>query len=602
MKLEDLGHNLSAMFAVRAASHGETPLLWAKRDGNWHPWTWAQVASAVEDLAAGMVALGLQPGERVLLVAENRPEWAITDLAVLRAGGITVPSYTTYTTDDYAFLLEHSEPTLVVAAGTNVLRHLLPAVKRAGGVRAVVLLDPQANATLHWPCPVRAYTELLELGRGSSQVDRGLRAEPDEPACFIYTSGTGGQPKGVVLSHRNIMANVRGAWGLLERYLPHERKFLSFLPLSHAYEHTVGQFLPIAIGGEIWYAEGVEHLSSNLLEVRPSVLPCVPRLFEVFRQRTVSAVERQGGARARLFWKAVELGTKRYENGGRLPLHLRPLDELLDRLVRGKIKARFGGKLTAMVCGGGPLNPEIGIFFTSLGIPVCHGYGQTETSPVVSVTPPWTWKLDTVGPPLEGVEVRTAADGEILVRGDLVMEGYWKDETATRDAIRDGWLHTGDVGEIDPQGYLRITDRKKDIIVLSGGDTVAPQRVEAAIVLEPEIAQAIVYGDRRPNLVALLVPSPETCREAAKAARLAEADPALAIRPELKDRLEAAMKRANARLPTSERVRRWAVRLQPFTVENGLMTPTLKLRRQLIYKEEARAFEGLYAAAKERAA
>jgi long-chain acyl-CoA synthetase len=319
------------------------------------------------------------------------------------------------------------------------------------------------------------WAQALALGAESSMVDHGSTLGRDDLACFIYTSGTGGQPKGVMLSHGNIMANIRGVWALLERIGMGEEVFLSFLPLSHAYEHTAGQFLPIALGAQIYYAEGVETLTTNMLEARPTIMTCVPRLYEVLRHKIVAAIERQNGIQARLFHLAVDLGRRRYRDG-RLPLPLALVDRLLDPLVRAQVKARFGGRLKALISGGAPLNVDIGLFFTALGLPVLQGYGQTEAAPVVSVNLPDRPKLDTVGPPLDGVEVKIAEDGEILIRGDLVMRGYWKDEEATAQVLRDGWLHTGDIGEIDADGYIKITDRKKDIIVNSGGDNIAPAR------------------------------------------------------------------------------------------------------------------------------
>jgi long-chain acyl-CoA synthetase len=445
------------------------------------------------------------------------------------------------------------------------------------------------------PVTTLGWADALTRGEKAPAVDHGSRTGPDDVACFIYTSGTGGRPKAVMQSHRNILANVSGVRVLLERIGLEEEVFLSFLPLSHAYEHTVGQFLPIGLRGQIYYAEGVETLSANLAEVRPTIVPCVPRLFEVLRQRIASGVAREGGVKARLFNLAVDLGSRRYRNGGRLPPHLALVDSGLDRLVRSKVQQRFGGRLKAMVSGGAPMNEEVSLFFTALGVPVLQGYGQTEAAPVVSVNPPWKPKLETVGPPLEGVEVKIAEDGEILVRGGLVMKGYWKDPDATAQALRDGWLHTGDIGEFDAEGYLKITDRKKDIIVVSGGDNIAPQRVEGVLLLEPEIGQALVYGDRRPNIVALVSPHAEFVKRFAREHKRQPDQAALAQDPAFVEAVGEAVARANKRLSAIERVRRFHLVPEPFTVENGLMTPTLKLRRHLVIKTYADAIEGLYA-------
>jgi long-chain acyl-CoA synthetase len=596
----EFGRNLVETFGRAVRARGDGPFLWAKREGAYRPLSWRAADDQVRRLARCLADLGTAPGDRVAVVGENRPEWCLADLAVLTAGGVTVPTYTTNTPDDHAYILRHSDAVGVVVSGRGGLaKRLLPALADAPAARFVISMDgpleggggvPQGVTTLDWAGA---------LARGEGAPDPGDRASalgPDDLACFIYTSGTGGRPKGVMLSHGNILANLRGLRALIEGVGLGDEVFLSFLPLSHSYEHTAGQFLPIGLASQICYAEGVETLSTNLAEVRPTIVTCVPRLFEVLRQRITNAVEREGGLKARLFQQAIELGARRYRSGGRLPPHLALADVALERLVRAKVRERFGGRIKALVSGGAPLNPEVGTFFIALGLPLLQGYGQTESSPVVSVNPPWKNKLETTGPPLEGVEVRLAEDGEILVRGGLVMKGYWKDEEATAATLRDGWLHTGDVGVFDEDGYLKITDRKKDLIVNSGGDNIAPQRVEGVLLLEPEIGQALVYGDRRPNLVALLVPHPEFVKRFAREHGRGAADQAeLASDPAFKEAIGAAVARANKRLSAIERVRRFHVMPEPFTVENGMMTPTMKLKRHLIVKAHQDVIEGLYA-------
>ncbi|MFO1069578.1 MAG: long-chain fatty acid--CoA ligase [Geminicoccaceae bacterium] len=589
----DLGPNLVAMFDATAGRLGELPFLWAKgADKAWHSWSWARVQRESRELAATLVDAGLAAGDRVLLVSENRPEWCIADLAIMRAGGVTVPAYTTNTSDDHRYLLEHSGARLVVCSGAGLARALMPAVAQVPAVRLVLFMDP----TEGWSVPtatIAPWSEALRRGAALAPVDLAAELGPDDLACLIYTSGTGGRPKGVMLSHRNIQANLRGAWRLLEELGLDGSVFLSFLPLSHAYEHTAGQCLPMALGAQVYYAEGVESLSANLVETRPTLLTCVPRLYEVLRQRILHGVERQGGFRARLFHLALDLGRRRYEQGG-LPPHLAVVDRLLEPLVRDKVRARFGGRLKALISGGAPLNYDVGLFFTALGLPVAQGYGQTEAAPLISVNPPARARLDTVGPPVEGVELRIAEDGEILVRGEMVMPGYWKDPDATAATVRDGWLHTGDIGELDERGYLRITDRKKDMIVLSGGDNVAPQRVEGIMLLEGEIAQIAVFGDKRAYAVGLVVPSAElvktVAREAGRDADLAQ----LSEHEALRKRVAAAVARGNAKLSPTERVRRFAVLPEACTVENGMMTPTLKLKRHVVRQRYQGLLDGLY--------
>ena len=597
MAMPDLGANLVAMFQRSEAKRGDRPFLWAKREGGYRPWSWRRAGEEADLLARGLGQLGVEPGDRVLIVAENRPEWCVADLAVLGAGAVTVPAYTTNTTDDHAYLLRHSEAKAVICSGRPLAKRLLPAVAQAPSVRFALSMEPLEDAgTL--PVRMLGWADALALGRGAAPLDRAGRLGRHDLACLIYTSGTGGRPKGVMLSHDNIMGNIRGVWGLLDRLgLDDDESFLSFLPLSHAYEHTAGQFLPIAMGAQIYYAEGVETLSTNLIEARPTIITCVPRLYEVLRQKISAGVERQGGIGKRLFHLALELGRKRYRER-RLPPHLAAVDRALDRLIRRKVQARFGGRLKAMVSGGAPLNPDVGLFFHALGLPVLQGYGQTEAAPVISVNLPGQAKLHTVGPPLAGVDVKIAQDGEILVRGDLVMRGYWNDEAATAQALRHGWLHTGDIGEIDPDGCIRITDRKKDIIVNSGGDNIAPARVEGVLLLEPEIGQALVYGDRRPHLVALVVPHQDFVRGYARRQGRAPDLAALAEDPGFKAAVGDAVARANRRLSAIERVRRFHVMPEPFSIENGLMTPTLKLRRGLIVDAHKDLLDSLYGSGK----
>ena len=596
MSAADLGPNLVALFESMARGRGEQPFLWLRRDGIYRPWSWRRVAEEVRFLARCLRAQGLARGDRVLLVSENRPEWLIADLAIMAAGGITVPAYTTNTTREHAFLLAHSGAAAAVVSNDRLAKQLLPAVGTTPGVRLVISIEPLAEGG-SLGARLLSWQEALALGEQQPDpAGNGAAAlGRDDTACFIYTSGTGGLPKGVMLSHGNVLSNVAGASAALALLgLDEHEVFLSFLPLSHAYEHTAGQFLPIAVGAQIYYADGLDTLSTNLVEARPTIMTCVPRLYEVMRQRILNTVARQRGMKPKLFAKTIELGSKAYREPAALSLGERLLDRVLDRTVRAQARARFGGRIKALVSGGAPLNHEVGLFFTALGLPVFQGYGQTECAPVVSVNTPRRVKLHSVGPPIPGIEVKIADDGEILVRGASVMQGYWRDEEATAQALKDGWLHTGDIGLLDDDGFLQITDRKKDIIVNSGGDNLAPQRVEGVLLLQPEIGQAIVYGDRRPHLVALLVPDADFARSWARARRLAPDLTALASNPEFQGALGEAVRRANQSLSVLERVRHFRLLAEPFSIENGMMTPTLKLRRQVIYRTHCELFESLY--------
>lgn len=595
MATPDFGRNLVDMFEKSAAAGGEKPFLWGKVDGSYQPWSWARVRNRVHRLARAFRAKGLKPGDRVLLVCENRPEWPIIDLAVLRAGGVTVPAYTTNTEDDHLHLLTNSDAAFAVVSNDKLAKPLLPAIAKAESVKLLLTLEGLTEAdasgieTLSWD-------DALTLGDDTPDVadDPAATIGADDLACLIYTSGTGGKPKGVMLSHGNVRANVKSAYAVLEELGLGDDVFLSFLPLSHAYEHTAGLFLPISIGAQIYYAEGIETLSTNLTEAKPTIMACVPRLYEVMRQRILNGIARQSGLKPKLFAKAVEIGSRAYEDPSSLSILDRLLNPVLDRLVRSKVKERFGGRMKALVSGGAPLNYEVGLFFTALGLPLFQGYGQTECSPVISVNRPGKVKLKSVGPALPGIEVRFDQDGEILVRGDAVMQGYWRNEEATNTTLIDGWLYTGDVGVMDGDGFIEITDRKRDLIVNSGGDNIAPQRVEGIIALEPEIAQVLVYGDKRPNLVALIVPDQEFATSYARAEGKKSSLAELTDDKDFQAVISSAMKRVNQRLSPIERVRRFKILPEAFTIESGMMTPTMKLKRQAIYKAYDETIAELY--------
>ena len=587
--------NLVALFFERANEKGDRPFLWAKHDGRYQPISWREAARQTTALARGLKTLGIKRGDRVALVSENRPQWTIADLAIMAVGAITVPAYITNTVDDHRHVLANSGSRAVIVSTDALALRVIPAADQVTTIENIVTIEPLTTAQVSH-AEIRSWQQVVELG---ANVLDDVAAEVaqigrDDTACLIYTSGTGGVPKGVMLSHANILANCRGAYRLLESIGFGAEVFLCFLPLSHSYEHTAGMMFPISLGAEIYFAEGADTLATNLLEARPTIMTAVPRLYETMHQRLLRTMEREGGLKAKLFARTLELGRKRYDEPSSLSLSERAADAALGLLVRRKISHRFGGRLKAMVSGGAPLNPEIGKFFLALGVPLLQGYGQTEASPVVSANPPNRIKIDTVGPPLEGVEVKIADDGEILVRGDCVMKGYWNDPEATERAIQEGWLHTGDVGGLDPDGYIQITDRKRDFIKNSGGDMVSPARIEGFLALEPEISQAMVFGDRRPYLVAVVVPNSEFLQAFARE-RGSEPDlQRLHGDPELEKAVGAAVTRVNAGLAHIERVRRFIIAREPFTTTNGQMTPTLKIKRHAIRQAYGEALLALY--------
>ncbi|MDR6113772.1 MULTISPECIES: AMP-dependent synthetase/ligase [unclassified Sphingomonas] len=585
--------NLVTMFFTRAAEKGDAPFLWRKQGGAWHAISWAEAARQVASLSAGLRATGLQRGDRVMLVSENRPEWCIADLAIMAAGCVTVPTYTTNTERDHTHIIENSGARAVIVSTQKLATTLLPAALRSNHVQTVIGFEPLKLGPAQIEC--RQYDALIAAhptapDAVAAQADFGRK----DLACIIYTSGTGGAPRGVMQHHGAILHNCAGCSAVIaEDFGWEDEVFLSFLPLSHAYEHTGGQHFPIALGGQIYYAEGLDKLAANIEEVRPTIMFVVPRLFEVLHTRIAKAIEKKGGLGARLLDQALALGARSYD--GKLRLVDRPAQLAVATLFKPKIAKRFGGRLKAMVSGGAPLNPQVGLFFHSIGLTLLQGYGQTEAAPVIACNRPRAGvRMETVGPPLADTEVRIAEDGEILVRGELVMHGYWRNPVETERVLKDGWLHTGDIGEFDTAGRLRITDRKKDLIINDKGENVAPQKVEGMLTLQPEIGQAMIAGDRRPYMVALIVPdaewTAEWCAKSGTGCNRTALDDDLDFRAAV----SAAVDRVNRDLSVTERIRRFIIADEPFTIENEQLTPSLKIRRHVLREIYGERLDALY--------
>ncbi len=542
------------MFDRARRWHGR-PMLRAFRGGQWQSLSWGNFARRTAAVARALRAAGVSAGDRVVIASENRPEYPIVETALMAIRAVPVPTYVSNTVADHAHILHDSGARAAVASTAVLAARLV----QAAPLDLLVVMEPFAADGAAEGTKILQWDTLIEDGHGPEDIAaEAAMIAPGALACLIYTSGTGGAPRGVMLPHRAILSNCAGAFELVRDLGLDGGLYLSFLPLAHAYEHTAGQFFMLSLGLEVGYARGVEHLSADMLTLRPAILTMVPRVLEVIRGRILAQVAREAPWKQRLFGHALALGRRRAETG-RLGLGDRAVNMLLDRLVRQKIRARFGGRLVAMVSGGARLEPEVGHFFLGLGITLVQGYGQSEAGPIIAANDPAAIRIETVGQALRGVELRIADDGEILVRGDLVMDGYWGRPEETAATIREGWLHTGDIGTTDAAGYLTITDRKKDMIVLSGGENVSPARIEGMLIAEPALAQAVVFGDGRPGLTALVVPR-EGFDDVAAAA---------------------AVSAVNARLSVTERIRRHAV-VAPFTVENGLMTATQKTRRHLV--------------------
>ena len=543
---------------------------------NKKTYTWEETEKNILKLSK-VIKDNIKEGDRCLLVSENRPEWLVSDLAIMLAGGITVPAYTTYTQDDYNYLVEDCTPSLVIVSNNEMLKKLNNIIDVNDFIKKVITLDDLEkiiqNLNLKRKEKYLNYDSIIKNNLLDNEKIENNKLKRTSPACIIYTSGTGGNPKGVILSHGGILNNLVGACEITKPLFTSRPVFLTWLPLSHSYEHCV-QFLQIAVGAKVFYAEKIEKLLDNIAEAKPIVMTAVPRFYQNLYNKINMNLKKQSGFKAKLIEATLRLGKKKLLNQNMSFLE-KLLNSLLEKLVRKKIKKQFGGNLKAFVSGGGALDKEIGEFLNAVGLPTLQGYGLTETSPVVSCNPINKIKVETVGPPFRGNQVKIAEDGEILVKGENVMLGYWNKKEETEKVIINGWLHTGDIGEIDPDdGYLKITDRKKDIIVSAGGDNISPAKIENMITNEPEIDQCMVYGDRKNYLVALIVPNKDFLNE--------------------KEKINKVIEKVNIKLTLLEKIKRILLINENFSIENGLMTPTMKVKRKKVTEKYKNQLENLY--------
>ncbi len=576
--------SLPAAFFRQVEASAIHPAQWVRRDGQYVPITYEMLSKRIKHVASGLMLAGVKPGDRIGIVMENRPEWAVIDYAILSVGAVTVPLYCSYRPQDMAYVLDDCGASIVFSSGGHLLRDLKKAIESCKSVKQIYAVDEPGDEALVANLSEIEACEIDEarLMNRVSKIDRG------QLATLVYTSGTTANPKGVMLSHGNILTNLEAVPAVID-LLPDE-KMLSFLPLAHVLERTGGHFLPYTYGISVAFAERPDAVAKNLIEAQPTLMISVPRMLEVVRSRVLAQVAKQSPLKQKLFQLYFQLALKeRYGWFSSLTFNI------LNKLVGEKIRDRFGGRLRALVSGGAPLGRDVGLFFEAVGLPVLEGYGLSESSPLITVNPMSGRRIGTVGLPAKGVEIRIVEDGEILARGGNIMSGYWKNRKATREALIDGWLHTGDIGEFDQDGYLRITDRKKDIIVNSGGENIAPQRVEAPLAAEPLIDQVVVYGDRRPYLVAMVVPNREACSVWAVEQGLPksgwlELSASEVLRKHIQNRIQHHLKPLNS----FEQIRRIYIQADPFTVENGFLTPTMKLKRKNIYHEFSEIFEALY--------
>jgi long-chain acyl-CoA synthetase len=569
-------------------------------------WSTAQVVETVRHLALAIDAAEIAPGDRVAIMSESRPEWVFCDLAILLAGGITVPIYPTLSAAQARYILQDCGARVLIvsdaaqAAKAQEVRHLLPALE------LVVVIDPHGAAgSAPLGASVTTLAELEARGRelASRSPDalgrvqaRAAAVKPGDLATIIYTSGTTGEPKGVMLSHDNIVSNLIAIEPILDK--GPDDVALSFLPLSHSFERTV-VYSYLADGVTVVFAEHIDSLARDLPKTAPTIMTAVPRVFEKLHARIREAVQQSPAPRRWLFgWalgaaldrvRRAQLGKASYTPSGWREV-------LADRLVFAKVRARVGGRLRVLISGSAPLPREIGEFFAAAGLPVLEGYGLTETSPVVSGNRPGQFRFGTVGPPIDGVEIRIAEDGEILVRGRNVMLGYWNRPDATAEAIVNGWFHTGDIGEVTADGYLRITDRKKDLLVTSGGKKVAPQPIEARLKQNPLVAEAILVGDRRRFPAALIAPNFAALEHRLRALNR-EIGPReqLVERPDVVGLYQEVVDGLNRDLAQYEQVKRIALIPAEFSIATGELTPKLSVRRRVVEERWQALIERIYA-------
>ncbi len=576
MNLNNL-NNLIELFVNQANKQNKKDIFleWLNPN-NKKTYTWEQTEKNILKLSK-VIKENIKEGDRCLLVSENRPEWFVSDLAIMVAGGITVPAYTTYTEDDYKYLIEDCEPSLVVVSNNEMLKKLNNSINEKDFIKKVITLDEKTKVTNSLNIINKEkyldFDLIIKNNLLAEDKIENNKLKRNSPACIIYTSGTGGNPKGVILSHGGILNNLVGACEIMKPLFNSRPVFLTWLPLSHSYEHCV-QFAQIAVGAKVFYAEKIEKLLENISEAKPTIMTAVPRFYQNLYNKINMNLKKQTGFKAKLIEATLRLGRKKLLNQ-KMTFSEKLLNFIVDKLVRKKIKKQFGGNLKAFVSGGGALDKEIGEFLNSVGLPTLQGYGLTETSPVVSCNPIHKIKVETVGPPFKGNEVKIAEDGEILVKGENVMLGYWNKKEETEKVIINGWLHTGDIGEIDPNdGYLKITDRKKDIIVSAGGDNISPAKIENMITNEPEIDQCMVYGDKKNYLVALIVPNKDFLNE--------------------KEKINKVIEKINKKLTLLEKIKKIQLIDENFSIENGLMTPTMKVKRKKVTEKYKNQLENLY--------
>ena len=566
MSKENINNLVELFFENYQKQNKNNILLTSLKDSSNH-FSWKKTFHSIKKISSEINKF-LKKGDRCLLISENRPEWFISDLSIMLSGGITVPAYTTYAERDYEYIINDCSPKLIFVSNQEQFNKVENIINKNKFIEKIFSFE---ELNLDHDKYINLNKLILSLDNDDESFPK-LELDRKDPACIIYTSGTQGNPKGVILSHGGILNNCEGALDILKPLLTEQTRFLTWLPLSHSYEHTV-QFVQISVGAKIFYAESIEKLIKNMNDCKPQIMTAVPRFYQNLFQKINASFNKATGLRKKLILKMLELGKKKIIKQD-LSFVEKILDNLLEKIVRKKIKSQFGGELKTFVSGGGALDKDVGVFLNAIGLPTLQGYGLTETSPVVSCNPIHDIRVETVGPPFKGNQVRIAEDGEIIVKGENVMLGYWNNDEETKKVLKDGWLHTGDIGVFD-EGYLKITDRKKDILITPGGDNISPVKIENELSNSSFIDQSIVYGDNKPYLVALLVLSDEHLNAT-------------------QEELEKEIDKVNLNLSKIENVKKFFVIKEKFSIENGMLTPTLKLKRYKIVQKYKNEFEKLY--------
>ncbi len=585
-QIQGLGPNeetLCEMFFNRAKQQPNTTFIWTKQEYEWISHSWGDISSQVRTIASALSQRGITPGARVAILSENRIEWIIADLAIMSIGAISVPLLTTYTQADITYLLSHSGARAIICSNSELTAFAETAAQDSPDCYLMVFIEQSKLLHHSLNLAMVSWEDLIEEGK--TAITKSAFTSPkiltDDVCCIIYSSDGDEKPKGAMLTHRSIMAVLAGAEGLLLGLTSGKETFLSMLPLSHAYEHSVGLLFPIHIRAEIYLLQGPEALNSAILETRPTIMTAVPRLYEILQDRIQASYRHKGIIIRKMLDRAIYLGRKKLQ---KMPLTLfeRIENTYLNLTVRQHINQRLGGRLKAFVSGGASLDPDIGYFFLALNIRILQGYGQTEASPVISANPPKNIKIETVGKSLVGVEVMLTKLGEICVRGDLVMKGYWNDTIATKKKLRDGWLMTGDIGVIHPDGYISLTGRKKDIIINSGGDNISPIKIETVLEAHSDIDQAMAFGNQQAFITAVITPNQSLARKLQH------------DQNELSEIISEAIKTANARLSSIEKVRNFVLSDEPFSTKNECLTASGLMRRQQISQLYEERLEQLY--------